>query len=105
MNKQPYLSIGVITGLMLCLAITELPYGYYQFLRWIVCGVGILVAYTAFRYEVKWAVFVFGAVAVLFNPIFPIYLTREIWLPIDLVCGLFFFLSPNYIKKPEKNKE
>jgi hypothetical protein len=36
----------------------------------------------------------------LFNPIFPIYLSREVWLPIDIIGSLFFGFSPLFLKKP-----
>ncbi len=99
MNKQPYLTLAVITGLMLFGAIIEFPYVYYQILRWVVCGVAILVAYFALKYKKTWTTVLFGIIAALFNPIFPIHLTREVWFPIDLVCGLLFILSPNYLKE------
>ena len=36
-----------------------------------------------------WAV-VLGTIAVLFNPIIPIHLSREIWLPINAVAAAIF---------------
>ena len=45
----------------------------------------------------------FGLLAVLFNPIIPVHLSREIWAPIDMAAALFwrslvwFFSTPKYL--------
>ena len=39
-----------------------------------------------------WAVWLFGFIAVLFNPLIPIHLSREIWQPVDIVCGILFMV-------------
>ncbi len=70
------------------------PYIYYVFLRFVVCGV---CGYTAYRYaqggsRVSW-VWLFGALAVLYNPILPLYLTREIWTPVDLATAALLLWS------------
>lgn len=36
--------------------------------------------------------FLFAAIAVLFNPVAPIYLNREIWLILDILAGLIMLL-------------
>lgn len=36
-----------------------------------------------------WA-WVFGIIALLFNPIIPVHLSREIWAPIDIMAALIF---------------
>jgi len=86
---------------MLFVAITHLPYGYYQMLRWVVCAVGIYVAYTAYRWGKVWVTWVFGFVAALFNPIIPVHLTKEIWQPIDFICAVLFSLGIIFLKESE----
>jgi len=70
------------------------PYGYYQILRWIVCASSVYLAYIYHESNKKtvW-IWIFGVTAVLFNPILPIYLTREIWHPINLIVAVIFFIS------------
>jgi len=84
---------------MLLVAIAPLPYGYYQFMRWVVCGVAVYIAVCAHRWGKAWTIWFFGAIAVLFNPIFPIHLSREVWLPIDCVGALLFGFSPLFLRK------
>ncbi len=55
---------------MLFWALADNPYGYYQILRWVVCG---LTRYLAYRNDKNVWAWIFGVTAVLFNPIAPIY--------------------------------
>ncbi len=93
MEKRPHLIPALIVAIMLLVAVAPLPYGYYQFLRWVTCGVAAFIAVKGYTWKQTWATWLFGAVAVMFNPILPIYLTREIWRPIDLAVALLFVLS------------
>jgi hypothetical protein len=97
---------------MLLAAVGPWPYGYYQLLRLVVCGVGAYFAYSAYQWGKLRAVWVFGAIAVLFNPLLPVHLPREIWAVIDVLCGVMFLfcsltvnpnvtLSVNQIKQEE----
>jgi hypothetical protein len=78
-------------GLALALAPLDWPYGYYQFLRLGVTAAAIWLAIIAERQQCRgWAIFGVG-LALLFNPVFPVYLNRGGWLVIDLVvAGLCF---------------
>lgn len=86
---------SLISALMLFLAIPEgWPYGYYTILRLVVCASAVFVAYVAvIDFEkTKWA-YLFGFVALLFNPLIPIHLTKEIWVVIDIMAALLFIIS------------
>lgn len=90
----------LIAGAMLILAIPPIwPYSYFQILRWVVAGVAIYNAYTANELgRIKW-VFIMGAIAILFNPIFPIYFHKETWVILDLVASILMFASIIWAKK------
>ena len=34
-----------------------------------------------------------GAVALLFNPVFPVYLSRGFWTAVDLIAAVVFWIS------------
>jgi len=53
------------------------------------------------NHKEKW-IWIFGFVAVLFNPFFPIYLNRELWTIIDLATGLFLIASIFVLKFARK---
>lgn len=87
-KKRPLLIPGGIAA-----AVLPWPYGYYQLLRVVVCDVGGYFACTAYARKKMWAVWVFGLIAGLFNPLLPEHLTREIWAVIDVVCGILFVVA------------
>ena len=98
---------------MLVAALAPWPYGYYTLLRWVVCLSACFVAWVWYdAYEqptpMVWA---FGAVAILFNPLAPIHLNREIWSMIDLATAAFLIwgtiLSPfrNTATEPENGSD
>lgn len=90
----------IASGILLLLAIPSgWPYGYYIFLRWVIFITSILVANGFYKAEITGWVFVFGALAFLFNPILPIYLNKSSWVAIDLIAAMLFFLSAYSIKE------
>ena len=91
-NKNILTIIGMI---MLVLAIPSglWPYGYYQVLR---IAITILACYLGFwAYEKEqqtWAI-IMGSIAILFNPILPIYLDKSVWVYCDFVVAIMLFTS------------
>lgn len=93
----------IICGILLLLGIpTGWPYGYYVLLRWIVCGGAIFAAVGFSKSKLPGWALTFGAIALLFNPIIPVYLNKSAWVGIDLITSIIFFLSAYAIK--EKNE-
>ncbi len=80
----------ILTILILFGAIAEWPYGYYTFLRWLTCIASILVVLQAFEKNIDWAKIVFIVIAILFNPLAPIYLSRSTWIPLDIITAILF---------------
>ena len=85
----PLMKIFFIPAILLFLAFLELPYGYYTFLRLVVTGISL---YAAFGLLEKGSInfWVMLAIATLFNPLIPVHLTKEIWLPINVLVGIYF---------------
>ena len=83
-----------LTRLIACgltlMAIADLPYVYYQFLRMAITIIAGINAVSVAQRENKTLLIAFFAVAILFNPLIPIYLDKETWTSIDLLIGLFF---------------
>ena len=104
-EKRPHLIPAIIAALMLLGALAPWPYGYYQLLRFVTCGVAVYIVYTAYNWQRIWAVWLFGFIALLFNPLIPIHLSREIWQPIDVICALLFFLIGFMFKEPSDVEE
>lgn len=90
----------IITGALLLLGILNFwPYEYYILLRWIVCGAAIISVIGFSHSKLTGWVLTFGALSILFNPLFPIYMNKSSWVGIDLVAAVLFFLSAYSIKK------
>ena len=77
---------------LLLIATAKMPYGYYTFTRIVVCGLAAVFAFVAWGggpVSRIWSV-IFALVAVLFNPIIPIYLKRTTWLGFDIGAAALF---------------
>lgn len=95
---------SIIAILMLLLAIPEglWPYGYYVFLRWIITGVAIFILWIAHNLERRGWFWLMMLIAILFNPIVPIHLDKEIWVAIDFIVATLFLVSIFKIKIYER---
>ena len=91
-NEKLALWIGVIM-LLLGTPTGLWPYSYYILLRWVITAVAIFVAYSIWQKETKklkvWA-YILVVVAIVFNPIAPLYMTKEGWVPIDVLVAILF---------------
>lgn len=109
MTKETIQYKNIIAGIsvfMLFLAIPKLPYGYYTLLRWVVTISALFSAWVVHDSEHTFWVFLMGGIAILFNPIIPVHLTKDIWVIIDLIVATLFLVSIFTIKpKKELPKE
>lgn len=93
MTAVPYQVLGIISVLLL-VAVAPMPYGFYTFVKIIVCGSAGVTCYQLWDKGHKGAwLYVWGAIAILFNPLIPISMEKEIWMFVDAVAGLIFFYS------------
>ena len=81
----------IVTGLLL-FAVLPLPYVYYQLLRIVVTLIAAVNAYKFYEDNQMAWVLVFGIIALIWNPIFPIYMDKSAWMVLDIIgAGIFFF--------------
>ena len=98
-------TIALICAALMFLALLPFPIGYYTFLRiavtvgallvmhhyWKVCGINI------------WMV-LFGMLAILFNPLAPVYLgDRSLWVPFNMAGGVLFIVAALHIHRMERD--
>jgi hypothetical protein len=85
---------------LLLISIADLPIGYYTLLRIIVTIGSVAVVVTEFENGLNFWVITFGVIAIIFNPLMPIYLNnKSAWIPIDIICGIFFLIKSFTIKQ------
>ncbi len=97
--KIPFVTVAVLS----LIALLPMPYGYYTILRICVSICGGLTAYLDFNAGRKdiWVLLCI-AVAIIFNPIVPVHLNREIWSVLNvMVAGLFGYLAYATLEKGE----
>lgn len=87
-----------ISGLFLILAVLPLPYVYYQFLRIFIFFSAGFVSFKFFEQKFMPWVLIFGTIAMIFNPIAPIYLDKSSWVVIDFISALLFFLATRSLR-------
>jgi hypothetical protein len=73
----------------------SLPYGAYTFLRIIVTGCSIYIAYKFFKRKERINSYTtcFSIIAIIFNPFVKISFSPDVWLVIDLLVALIFLFS------------
>lgn len=67
-----------------------LPYGYFQVLRIVVTLSSAVIAFSMYENKKIFWAWLFGIIAVIFNPFMPIRLRREVWIMIDVAVGFLF---------------
>src|SRR5213080_2652603 len=74
----------LISAVMLVFAAVEKqPDSFYTLLRWVCCAVFAYSGVTSFQMKRMLWLCIFGVLAVLFNPIFPLGLNRSSWIVAD----------------------
>ncbi len=94
----------LITIVMLLIALLPMPYGYYTLVRICVCVLSSFLAYKTWQEKINLWMWIFIIIAILFNPIIPIYLSRELWAVIDIVVAIVFFVSISQLKIDDRQE-
>lgn len=96
--------VKIILALLFFSCLADLPYGYYQIVRFAgLIGFAIL-AFNVIGKLNKSEFFIYASLAILFQPFVKISLGREIWNVVDVIVGLGLIVSivSNLIKSKGK---
>jgi len=100
--KQLFIIPQIFIIILLLNAFAYNPYSYYIFLRWAIFLVMLFNLYNYIKRMDK-SFFVFVAILIIYNPIRPVYLTREIWSVINLVTIISILITIYwYLKEIKK---
>lgn len=91
--KQLSVLVRAISGLILLFALSEQPYSYYQVLRIVICGASIILIWYFIQAKIEWLGWLFIIPAILFNPIFPVYMDKSTWQLLDVLFAILFLGS------------
>lgn len=95
-----YRTLALVAAAAAMLAVFDWPYGYYQLLRFGVCAVAVYGAVLAHRADRGGWAWGLGALAVLFNPVLPVYLDRGVWAVLDVLAAVVLALSIRAVPRP-----
>jgi hypothetical protein len=85
--------IKISLAILFFLCLADMPYGFYQFVRFAgLIGFAVL-AYQANQQGRQTEMIVYGGLALLFQPFFKIALGRQMWNIVDVVVGIGLLIS------------
>jgi len=108
MNLKPWLKSNffVLTSIILLFYAAvprgyhdRLPYGFYQILRFLVCGTAAYCAFKVFSQGRQAWAWILGITAALFNPLIPIRFEKNNWQMIDFIVAIMLFI---FLLTPKK---
>jgi len=85
--------IKIALAILFFICLANMPYGYYQLVRFAALVGFAILAYYANENGNKIEVIVYVALAILFQPLVKIALGRSLWNIIDVIVGLALLLS------------
>ena len=95
--------IKVALALLFLICLLDMPYGFYQLVRFAALTGFSVLAYQANESSRQAETIVYIALAVLFQPFFKIALGRELWNVVDVVVAIGL-LGSLVMRKPRLNK-
>lgn len=92
-NKKKNI-VAVIASLFLFAALIEgWPYGFFTLLRFVVFAATAYLAWLSYETKKEKWIWIYGFIAVIFNPFIPLYFGRDLWIIIDLLVAVFLIVS------------
>ena len=95
------IGIKIILALLLFLCLADMPYGYYEFIRFSALIGFAILAFQAHQAGRETEMLICASLALLFQPFFKVALGRELWNIVDVVVGVGLIISI-FIKRKEK---
>lgn len=86
-NEKFNLLLKVVIAILLFLCLADMPYGYFMFVRFASAAAFVYLAYSYYQTSKDDLCFLFGALALLFQPFIKIALGRTMWNIVDVIVG------------------
>ena len=110
------LFLFIPAGLLIISNLVAFQVGFDTFVKMVICFSSITIIFYAFKSAkgINETIIIFSLILILFNPVFPIHLEKELWLPINfLTSGIYIYGYFNVLentkvsssKKFEEDKE
>ena len=83
--------IKILLAILFLLCLVDMPYYYYQFVRFVALIGFAILAYQAQGRQTE--MIIYGGLALLFQPFFKVALGRQMWNIVDVIVGLGLLAS------------
>ena len=95
-----HLKLILVLLFLLCLA--PMPYGFYSLVRFVAMIAFAIYAYIYHEKKNNKLAVAFLSLAILFQPLLPIYLGRTLWNIVDVIVAIFLIVL--YVKENNNKK-
>jgi hypothetical protein len=96
-------AIKIVLTILFLLCLLDMPYGYFQIVRFAgLVGFGIL-AFQANETQKKEMAIIFIGLALLFQPFFKIALGRQLWNIVDVIVSIFLIATIFIERQRQRN--
>lgn len=85
--------IKIVLAVLFFVCLLDMPYGYYQLVRFLAMIGFSVLAYAAYEQGLTTEAVVYICLAILFQPLIKIALGREIWNVVDVIVGIGLIIS------------
>lgn len=94
--------LKLILALLFLLCLAPMPYGFYSMIRFVAMIAFAICAYAYYEKKNNRLAITFLSLAILFQPLLPIYLGRTLWNIVDVLVAIFLIIL--YIKENNDKK-
>lgn len=92
------LVLRLLASGMLFYGLSDHPYVSSALMRILICAVAVYCVFLANSERKSFWVLVFAAIFVLFNPVIPIHLNRQMWSVSSIASGSLLLLSLFFVR-------
>jgi hypothetical protein len=85
--------IKIILAILFFICLFNMPYGYFQLVRFAALVGFAILAYNSNEQGHKTEVIIYVCLAILFQPLVKIALGRQIWNIVDVIVGIGLIIS------------
>lgn len=103
--KRLWIPQTVACVMLLWALYPENPYGYYILLRLVCCGIFAFLALQAFAQQKQGWTWTLAITALVYNPIFRVHLTREIWSVVNVATIVVAVTSVFTLRRDVRKQE
>ena len=86
-------TIKIILAVLFFVCLMEMPYGYYQLVRFAALVGFAILAYKANEQGQKTEAIIYVCLAIIFQPLVKIALGRQVWNIVDVIVGIGLIVS------------